>query len=85
VAHIAVSLTLTQDGPAPPGPMGMTMKMESGKGDGEVLFDVDKGRMTRSMMRNETHSSVSLNGPDGSPINATSTVVSTTTVEAVVK
>jgi Family of unknown function (DUF6263) len=83
VARVGVTLTLKQDGEPAAGPMGMTLKFNDGKGEGESLFDVDKGRMTRSTMRTESHSSVAGNGPDGSPMNATSAAVTTTTVEVV--
>src|SRR5262249_30666820 len=83
VAHIGVTLALKQDGEAAPGLMGVTMKFIDGKGEGEGLFEREKGRLARSTMRTETHSSVAGNSPDGSAMNATSAAVTTTTVEVV--
>ena len=68
LARIAVALALKQDGvPPPSGPSGMVMTLGDAKGVGEILFNVTRGQIQRSTMRTDLPSTVTMNGPDGSP------------------
>jgi hypothetical protein len=85
VATIATASDVKQDAAAPPAPnpMGMTMKLSPGTGDGEQVFDVAAGRLTRATIRMSMPMSMSGAGPDGSPMNLTTIVKGTTTTELI--
>ncbi len=83
VANIALKMTLKQDASAPVAatPMGLSMRLGDGNGDGEILFDVARGRLLRSTTRTTTPMTMSATGPDGTPMSMKSIVKSTTTLE----
>jgi hypothetical protein len=86
VARIAVGLALKQEVlPAPSGPVGMVMKIADGKGEGEILFIVARGRIQRSTMRSELPSTMTMTGPDGSPVTMQNRTTTTMTMELVEK
>jgi len=65
MARIPVSLVLRQDVvPQPSGPKRMVVTLGAAKGEGEILFDVSKGRIQRSTMRSEMPSTATMTGPD---------------------
>lgn len=84
-ATIATQLTLKQDpsSPAPPNPMGLTMQMADSTGDGEMLFDVGRGRLIRSTARTTMPMRMSGSAPDGTTLDMKTEVSSVVTVELV--
>jgi hypothetical protein len=86
IARIATMIAMRQDAEAsPPGPMGMTAKLADSKGEGEILFDIARGRVQKTSSRSEMPVTMSMTGPDGSQINAQSHVRTTMTMEIVEK
>jgi hypothetical protein len=86
IARIATMFAMRQDAEAsPPGPMGMTAKLADSKGEGEILFDIAKGRVQKTSSRSEMPVTLSMTGPNGSQINAQSLVRTTVTMELVEK
>jgi hypothetical protein len=82
-AAIGVAMVLTQTTPPPPGPMNMTLKLGDSRGDGEVLFDLGRGRIVKSTMVAGMTSTVNMTGRDGAPVTVNSNVKSTVTLELV--
>jgi hypothetical protein len=82
VAKIATKLTVSQD-PNAKGtmPMGLTVKLGEATGTGEILFDVGKGQMRRSVTRMDMAMNMSGSAPDGTILNMATTVKSTVTIE----
>jgi hypothetical protein len=86
LGRIAVALTLKQEvTPPPSGPMGMVMKLGESKGEGEMQFNVARGRIQRSTMRTEMPSTMTMTGPDGSPATMQNRTITTMTMELVEK
>jgi hypothetical protein len=86
LARIAVVLALKQDGvPQPSGPSGMVMTLGDAKGIGEILFSVTQGQIQRSTMRTDLPSTMTMNGPDGSPATMGNKTTTTMTMELVDK
>jgi hypothetical protein len=86
VARIAVGLTLKQEVlPPPSGPASMVMKLADSKGEGEILFLVARGRIQRSTMRTDMPSTITMTGPDGSPVAMQNRTTTTMTMELVEK
>jgi hypothetical protein len=83
LARIATQLTIQQDpgAPAPVNPFGMSMQVGDTTGDGDLDFDVDRGRVRRSVTRMTLPMTMSGPGPDGTPMSMKTTVKSTTTME----
>ena len=46
----------------------MTMTLGDSRGEGEILFDVGRGRIVTSTMRTDMPSTVSMIGQEGSPV-----------------
>lgn len=86
VARIAVGLTLKQEvAPTPSGPMGMVMTLGDSKGEGEIVFNVARGRIQRSTMRTGMPSTMTMAGPDGAPVTRRNQTTTTMTMELVDK
>jgi hypothetical protein len=86
IARIGVTIAIRQDAEASPsGPSWMTATLGDGNGDGEILFDISKGRVQKTSFKTEMPVTMSLPGPAGSQINAQSLVRSTVTMEVVEK
>jgi len=86
VAHIAVTLAMKQGADSvPPGILGVSAKMGDSETQGEILFDVAKGRVQRSSLKSETPMSISLDAPGAGAINAKSIVRTTMVMEIVEK
>jgi hypothetical protein len=68
------------------GGMGpMSTQVGSGTGDGEALFDQKLGRLQRASIRQSVPMTLSMQGPDGSPITMTGVTKSTATVDLIEK
>jgi hypothetical protein len=86
VARIATALVLKQQSiAAPSGPANVVMTLGNSKGEGEILFDVTRGRIRRNTMRTDMPSVVSMTAPDGSPASVQNKTTTTTTMELVEK
>jgi hypothetical protein len=86
-ATIAQNLTVKQDPSKPPqpNPMGMSMKMGEATGTGEQTYEVASGRLRRAQTNVTMPVSMSGTGPDGSALNMSMSVRSTTTIDLVAK
>ena len=68
VARIAVALALRQES-VPASGASTVMKLGAGsKGEGELVFDIGRGRIETNSMRTDMPSTVTLRGPDGGAI-----------------
>ncbi len=86
IARIATTIAVKQDEAASrSGPMGMTSKVAESKGNGEILFDVAKGRMQKTSFKSEMPVTMSMSAPDGSPITAQTLIRTTLTMDLVEK
>jgi hypothetical protein len=85
-AAISVAMKLTQD-VKPPGARDtrVTLTLGDAHGDGDVTFDVTRGRIERSTMRSEMPSTVSMADTDGKPITFSNRVKTDMTMELVQK
>jgi hypothetical protein len=84
IARIATKLNLKFDPmQAATSPAGMSVKVGESSGEGELLFDVAKGRHQRSTMRLTTSFSMSAPGPGGAATNMETVSTSVITVETV--
>ena len=62
-------------------PMGLTVHMSDGSAEGEVSFDVAKGRLQKADVRSTVNMSMSGSGPDGSAMSMQTLVKARITVE----
>jgi len=84
VARISTKLTITQDPSIKvTNPMGFTIKLGETAGEGEVLFDIAKGRARRAVTRMTMPMAMSGSGPDGNPMDMRTNVKTTSTIEVV--
>jgi hypothetical protein len=81
VARIGVTLALQQD--TPPGSSSMSMKLGNAKGEGELLFNIARGRVERNTMRTAMPSTITMRGPDGQSITMQNDTKTTMTMELV--
>ena len=63
----------------------MRMTMGSGTSEGELTIDTKTGRLYRSSVQSSQPMTMSMNGPDGSPMNIEAITKTTLTVELVEK
>ena len=84
-ARIVMKLAMKPDSAAEPAtnPMGLAIKMGDGTGEGEMVFNVAKGRQQRAVNRMNTSLTMSGSGPDGSTMNMLTLVKATVTLELV--
>jgi hypothetical protein len=68
IARIAVSLALRQQDVPSAGASTVVKLGEGSKGEGEVVFDIARGRIQSSTMRTEMPSTVTMRTPDGRTI-----------------
>jgi hypothetical protein len=82
VARIGTALSMKQDpsAPAAPNPLGFAMQIGDSSGDGELIFDVSKGRLLRTTTRLAMPMTMAA---DGAGMNMKMLVKSTTTMELV--
>jgi hypothetical protein len=84
LARVATSVTIKPETPGGmPGVMGMTVQIGDGTAEGDVQFDVKRGRMHHTMLKSILPMSMSMTAPDGSPVNIDGVVKNTTTVSLV--
>ena len=86
LAHVNLEMVMAYGpNPGPPGPMGMVVKAADSKSDGEMLFDITKGRVQKTTLKSHMPMTMSMQGPDGTPITIQSVAKSTVTLEMVEK
>ncbi len=84
VARIATQVTFKLDpAESAKNPMGLSMQIGDNTGEGEILFDIAKGRLLRSTTRTTMPMTLSGPGPDGTPMTMKLNVKSTMTVELI--
>jgi hypothetical protein len=84
IARIAVALALRQQDVPSAGASTVVKLGEGSKGEGEVVFDVARGRIETSTMRTDMPSTVTMRTPDGRTItlqNNTKTTMTMTIVK----
>ncbi len=84
-ARIGVALAMRQESAPPPGPGGMTMKLHEAKGEGEMIFDIARGRIRKSTMKSTMPATISGQTPDGTPVTMQNTTVTSMTMELLEK
>jgi len=85
-ANVTAAMTLTQAGKPPAaGATRVTLTLGDSRGEGELEFDVARGRIARSAMRTEMPSTVSMMGPQGTPVTFKNRVKTTATMELIDK
>ena len=85
VAKVAMKLTITQEGAATPNPMGLIMKIGASTGEGEMSFDVGRGRLQRSSLQTVLPMTMTGSAPDGTTIDMRSDAKTTMTMELIDK
>lgn len=87
IATIATALKIERDPAAAPvaGPMGMKTDLQPSSGDGELLFDVAKGRVQRGVTHLTIPMTMTGTGPDGSAVNMQTNAKTTLTLELIEK
>ena len=86
LAKVGIKLSMKQEQPSSAqNPFGLTVQMTEALGQGELSFNVAKGRLVRSSVDIDMPFSMTGNGPDGAPLSMTSKAKSKTTVEAIEK
>jgi hypothetical protein len=86
IARITVMIAMAQDPQAPPSVLpGMTARIADSKGEGEILFDITKGRLQKSTFKSEMPVTMSMASPAGGEINSQMLVRNTITMEIVEK
>jgi uncharacterized protein DUF6263 len=84
-ARIGVAITMKQDSTPPPGPGGMVVKLQDARGDGEMFFDVGKGRIRKSTMKSTMPSTITGQSPDGNAVSMQNNTTTTMTFELIDK
>ena len=85
VARIAVALTLRQD-EVPSGGASTVLKLGAGsKGEGELLFNVGRGRVETNTMRTDMPTTITMRAPDGATITVQNNSKTTMTMNRVEK
>jgi hypothetical protein len=83
-ATVSVAMKLTQDvKPPAAGGTRVALTLGDSHGEGDVRFDVARGRIERSTMRTEMPSTVSMAGPDGKPVTLSNRVTTQMSMELV--
>jgi hypothetical protein len=63
--------------------MGFKMQLADSTGEGEIVFDVDRGRLLRSTTRSTMPMTMAGTAPDGTPLDMKTDVKSVVRVEIV--
>jgi len=85
-ATISAAMKLTQAvKPAAGGATRVSLALGDSHGDGQLVFDVTRGRIISNAMRTEMPSTVSMIGPEGTPVTFKNRVRTTATMELVTK
>ena len=82
-ARIAIAMTMKQESAPPSGPGGMVVKLQDAHGEGEMLFDVGKGRIRKSTMKSTMPSTITGQSPDGSPMSVQNNTTTSMTFELI--
>jgi hypothetical protein len=86
IARITATIAMAQDAQASPtGLPGLTAKLADSRGEGEILFDITKGRLQKSSFKTEMPVTMSMTSPAGGDINSQMLVRNTVTMEIVEK
>jgi len=82
VARIITNLTTKRDqNTGAINPMGLKMQFGDGSGEGELIFNVTKGRLERSTTRTTMQIEMSAPGPDGNAMTTHTLVKGLSTIE----
>jgi hypothetical protein len=85
-AAVTAAMKLTQEvKPPAAGTTRMTMTLGDSRGEGELVFDIGRGRIVTNTMRTEMPSTVTMFGPDGSPVTFHNRVKANAAMELVEK
>ena len=85
-AIIGASMKLTQEvRPPAAGGARVSLTLGDSRGEGEIRFDVARGRILRSTMKTEMPSTVNMTAPDGSPVTFRNRVTTSAAVELIEK
>jgi hypothetical protein len=76
-----LAIRKSASGPSPTNPMGFTMDIGDSTGEGDLLFDMNKGRVLRTAMRSVMPMTMSGSAPDGTAVNMKTDVTSVVKVE----
>lgn len=83
-ATVAATMKLTQAVKPPAGgATRVTLTLGDSRGEGDIGFDVARGRIVTNTMRTEMPSTVSMVGPDGNPVTFRNRVRTTATMELI--
>ena len=83
-ATITTAIKLTQAvRPQAGGSTRVSLTLGDSHGEGSVVFDIARGRIVNNTMHTEMPSTVSMVGPDGSPVTFKNRVTTTATMELV--
>ena len=84
VARVGVTLAIRQESTPGTG-ASVTVKLGASKGEGELLFNVAKGRVERNSMRTEMPTTVTMRGREGGPSTMQNNTTTSMTMERVEK
>lgn len=84
-ARIAVSMQMKQVTAPPAGPNDMKVTLGDARGEGEMVFDVSRGRIRRSTMKSNMPSTVTMVSPDGTPMEMRNKSITTMTMQLIEK
>jgi Family of unknown function (DUF6263) len=85
-ANVSIDMKLTQNAKPPAsGPTRVSVALGDSHGEGDLVFDTAHGRIVRSSMRTDMPSTVSMAGPEGSPVMFKNRVKTNATMELVEK
>jgi hypothetical protein len=65
------------------GPMGAVLEVADSKSEGEIFFDLARGRVQQSLLKTEAPMKMTMPGPDGTPMTVQSMVRGTMKMEIV--
>lgn len=84
VARVGVTLAIRQE--ATPGAgASVTVKLGASKGEGELLFNIARGRVERNSMRTEMPATITMRGREGGPATIQNNTTTSMTMERVEK
>lgn len=83
--RIGVAVAMKQESAPASGPGGMVMKLQDARGEGEMLFEIAKGRIRKSTMKSSMPSTISGQSPDGNPMTIQNTTTTSMTMELIDK
>ena len=85
LARIGVAVTMKQESAPASGPGGMVMKLQDARGEGEMLFEIARGRIRKSTMKSTMPSTISGQTPDGNAVTMQNTTTTSMTMELIDK